>query len=124
MYLTKEDDHAYRFGDHGPKYLTKGENVDLGIVVITPGEAHPCHKHVNQEESFLALEGQCDVWVDGELVVLKKGDYLICEKGEAHFFNNTSEADFKAVFVKAPHLEEKDSVYIGWEPGTPFIKEA
>lgn len=47
MYLTKEEEHEYRFGDHGPKYLTKGENVDLGIVVITPGEAHPCHKHLN-----------------------------------------------------------------------------
>ena len=41
MYLTKESDHEYRFGDHGPKYLTRGDNVDLGIVVITPGEAHP-----------------------------------------------------------------------------------
>lgn len=71
----------------------------------------------------MALEGECDVWVDGKLIVLKKGDYLICEKGEAHFFNNRSSVDFKAVFVKAPHLEEKDSVYIEWEPGEPFIKE-
>lgn len=122
MYLTKEGDHPYRFGDHGPKYLTKGENVDLGVVIITPGESHPCHKHERQEESFLALEGTCDVWVDGELVVLRKGDYLICEQGEAHFFNNTSEDDFKAVFIKAPHLKERDSIYIDWRPGERFVK--
>ena len=120
MYLTNESEHEYRFGDHGPKYLTRGENVDLGVVVITPNEAHPCHMHEHQEESFLALEGQCDVWVDGNLVVLKKGDYLICEKGESHFFNNTSDKDFKAVFIKAPHLDFKDSVYIDWKPGDVF----
>lgn len=122
MYLTNENKHEYRFGDHGPKYLTRGENVDLGIVVITPNEEHPCHKHERQEESFLALEGECDVWVDGVLVKLKAGDYLICEKGEAHYFNNTSDKNFKALFVKAPHLHEKDSVYIDWKPNQEFIK--
>jgi len=124
MYLTNEREHEYRFGDHGPKYLTKGKHVDLGVVVITPGEIHPCHRHEHQEESFLALEGECEVWVDGELVVLKAGDYLICEPGEAHYFRNTSAKNFKAVFIKAPHLEFKDSVYVEWEPGEAFPDKA
>jgi quercetin dioxygenase-like cupin family protein len=123
MKLTSEKEHDYRFGDHGPKYLTEGKRVDLGIVVITPGESHPCHRHEHQEESFLALEGECEVWVDGELVVLRAGDYLICEPGEAHLFRNVSDMNFRAVFVKAPHLEFKDSVYIDWEPGREFVKE-
>jgi quercetin dioxygenase-like cupin family protein len=124
MQLTNENEREYRFGTHGPKYLTDGtSNVDMGIVVITPNEAHPCHKHTQQEESFLALEGECDVWVDGELVVLKAGDYLICSKGEAHYFNNTSDESFKAIFIKAPRLDFKDSVYIDWTPGQEFIKE-
>lgn len=122
MYLTSESEHEYRFGTHGPKYLTKGERVDLGVVVIGPGEEHPCHMHVNQEESFLAQEGKCDVYVNGEKVVLKAGDYLICEPGDAHFFHNPYEESFKSVFVKAPHLSEKDSVYIDWKPGQPFVK--
>ncbi len=122
MYRTNEQQHKYRFNTHGPKYLTVGPNVDTGIVVITPNEHHPCHKHMHQEEAFLVLEGQCDVWVDGELVVLSQGDYLRCEPGEAHFFENTSDKDFKAVFTKAPHLEQKDSVYIDWKPGQPFPK--
>ena len=70
MYLTNESDHEYRFGTYGPKYLTKGPAVDLGVVVITPGETHPCHKHVTQEESFLVLEGECAVYIDGEKVVI------------------------------------------------------
>ena len=123
MYLTNENEHKYRFGDHGPKYLTTGPNVDLGVVVITPGEEHPCHKHIKQEESFLGLEGECAVYVDGKKIILKKGDYLICEPGEAHLFRNESDKNFKAVFIKAPHLDEKDSVYIDWQPGEVFIKE-
>ncbi|MEH6824027.1 MAG: cupin domain-containing protein [Motiliproteus sp.] len=124
MYLTNEREHEYRFGTYGPKYLTNGPKVDLGVVVITPGEAHPCHKHVQQEESFLVLEGECAVYVDGEKVVIKQGDYLRCEPGESHLFRNESDANFKAVFIKAVHVEEKDSVYIDWDPdsGQPFPK--
>lgn len=123
MYLTNEENHEYRFKTHGPKYLTTGPKVDMGVVVITPGEKHPCHKHVTQEESFLCLEGECSVYVDGEKVVMKQGDYLRCEPGEAHLFINESDSNFKAVFTKAPHREVKDSVYIEWEPGEKFIKE-
>jgi quercetin dioxygenase-like cupin family protein len=123
MYLTNEKDHEYRFGDYGPKYLTNGPRVDVGVVVITPGETHPCHKHKTQEESFLVLEGQCAVYIDGEKVVIKEGDYLRCEPGEAHLFTNESDSNFKAVFIKAAHCVEKDSVYIDWKPGQAFIKE-
>jgi quercetin dioxygenase-like cupin family protein len=121
LYKTNESEHEYRFGDHGPKYLTDGtSNVDLGVVVINPEESHPCHKHVYQEESFLALEGECEVWLDGKLVVLQAGDYLVCAPGESHFFRNTSDKVFKSVFCKAPRLAEKDSVYIDWTPGMEF----
>lgn len=125
MYLTHEDQHDYRFGDYGPKYLTTGPRVDMGVVVIIPGEAHPCHKHVTQEESFLVLEGECAVYVDGERVLIKQGDYLRCEPGESHLFRNESDSSFKAVFIKAPHMEVKDSVYIEWDPdsGQPFPKQ-
>jgi quercetin dioxygenase-like cupin family protein len=122
MQLTNENEHEYRFGTHGPKYLAHGPNVDMGVVVIGVGEQHPCHKHERQEESFFVLEGECAVYLDGVRIVLKKGDYLQCDLGESHLFRNESDAPFKAVFIKAPHLQEKDSVYIDWEPGREFIK--
>lgn len=122
MKLTNENEHEYRFGTHGPKYLGKGPHVDMGVVVIGVGEQHPCHKHERQEESFFVLEGECAVYLDGKRLLLKKGDYLQCDLGESHLFKNESDAPFKAVFIKAPHLEEKDSVYIDWEPGREFIK--
>ena len=73
MHLTNENNHEYRLGTHGPKYLTDGtSNVDMGVVVITAGESHPCHKHTRQEESFLALDGECEVWVDGGTCCVEK----------------------------------------------------
>ena len=122
MKLTNEDEHEYRFGTHGPKYLTKGPKVDMGVVVIGAGEEHPCHKHERQEESFFVLEGQCAVYLDGKRIVIKEGDYLQCDLGEAHMFINEFDKPFKSVFIKAPHFEEKDSTYIDWKPGEEFNK--
>ena len=60
MYLTKESEHEYRFGDHGPMYLTKSDNADLGIVVITPNEAHPCHfKALDKEKNIVFAAREC-----------------------------------------------------------------
>ncbi len=122
MKLTNESEHEYRFTDHGPKYLGIGPNIDMGVVVIGIGEKHPCHKHERQEESFFVLEGECAVYLDGVRVVIKKGDYLQCDLGEAHMFINESDKPFKSVFIKAPHLEEKDSIYLDWKPGEKFKK--
>ncbi|MCK5111469.1 MAG: cupin domain-containing protein [Arcobacteraceae bacterium] len=124
MRLINENDYEYRFGTHGPKYLTdSGPKIDMGVVVIGVGEAHPCHKHVKQEESFFVLEGECAVYVDGVRVLIKQGDYLQCAPGEAHMFINESDASFKSVFIKAPYFEVKDSVYIDWKPGQKFVRE-
>jgi len=122
MKLTNESENEYRFGTHGPKYLTKGPKVDMGVVVIGVGKEHPCHKHEFQEESFFVLEGQCAVYLDGKRIVIKEGDYLQCDLGEAHMFINEFDKPFKSVFIKAPHLEKEDSVYIDWKPGMLFEK--
>ena len=40
MFKTREDEHAYRFGDHGPKYLVRGPRIDLATdAVIRPSSA-------------------------------------------------------------------------------------
>jgi mannose-6-phosphate isomerase-like protein (cupin superfamily) len=123
MKLTNENEHEYRYKTHGPKYLTQGPMIDMGVVVIGVGEEHSCHKHEHQEESFLVLEGACAVYLDGKRVVIQKGDYLQCDVGESHMFINEFNEPFKAVFIKAPHLDFKDSVYIDWKPGMEFIKD-
>lgn len=122
MKLTNEKDHEYRFGDNGPKYLGRGDYTDFGVVIIKAGDGYDTHMHERQEEAFFALEGKCDVYVNGEKLTMVQGDYLQCEPGDAHTFQNPYDENFKACFIKAPYSKEKDSVYIDWKPGEPFDK--
>jgi mannose-6-phosphate isomerase-like protein (cupin superfamily) len=112
MLKVNEHDSEFRFGDHGPKYLTKGPNVDIGIVVLKPGQDFPNHYHTTCEEVFYVLEGEIDYYIDSVRVPVKAGDMLQVAPGESHYLINQSEQIFKAVFIKSPHILEKDSVVV------------
>ena len=49
MLKANENDFSYRFGDNGPKYLIQGPNIDLGLVVIQPGQEFQNHYHTTCE---------------------------------------------------------------------------
>ena len=72
MLKAHENDFSYRFGDNGPKYLIQGPNIDLGLVVIQPGQEFQNHYHTTCEEVFYALEGEIDFYVNNERVPLNK----------------------------------------------------
>ncbi|MEN1936336.1 cupin domain-containing protein [Paenibacillus sp. 102] len=110
MLKVNEEDFSYRFGNHGPKYLLKGPNIDLGIVVIQPGQEFQNHYHTTCEEIFYALEGEIDFYINNERVPVKQGDVLQVRPHESHYLINHSDQIFKAVFIKSPHLQEKDTV--------------
>ena len=65
MQLVREKEREYRFGDNGPKYLRKGPRLSAGIVVLLPGQDFKNHYHNIMEESFLVLEGNLDISIDG-----------------------------------------------------------
>ncbi len=112
----------YRFGDWGPKYLVKGPRNDVGMVVLKPGQDFPAHYHERVEESFYTLEGEIQMYVDGELIVLKSGDYLQVEPGGMHYVCNTGTVDWKALFIKTP-FEPSDKVDVDWKPGQVWEKK-
>lgn len=118
MKKVNEDDFEYRFGDNGPKYLTKGPNVDLGVVVLKPGQDFQNHYHTVCEEIFYILEGEIDFYINGEKVPAKPGDMIQCRPGDSHYLINQSQQNFKSVFIKSPHLTERDSVNVE----NPIIK--
>lgn len=112
MYEIHESEAEYRFGDHGPKYLMKGSQIEIGIVVLKPGQDFPNHYHEAIEENFFVLEGRVDFYLNGERRVLQKGDLLRCDKSEAHYLRNPYDEEFKALFVKAPFLDRRDYVEV------------
>lgn len=112
MKKVHENDFEYRFGDNGPKYLTKGPNVDVGVVVLKPGQDFPNHYHTECEEIFYILEGEIDFYINSIRVEAKPGDMIQCRPGDSHYLVNLSNENFKAVFIKSPHIDYRDSVEI------------
>jgi quercetin dioxygenase-like cupin family protein len=112
MKKVNENDFEYRFGDNGPKYLTKGPNVDIGLVVLKPGQDFPNHYHTVCEECFFVLEGEIDFYINNKKVETKPGDLIQCRPNDSHYLINNSLGIFKALFVKSPHISERDSVTI------------
>jgi quercetin dioxygenase-like cupin family protein len=112
MKKVNENDFEYRFGDSGPKYLTKGPNVDIGVVVLKPGQDFPNHYHTTCEEAFYIIEGSIDFYINNKRYVAKPGDMIQCSPGDTHYLINNSPQNFKAIFIKSPHISENDSIII------------
>lgn len=112
MKKVHENDFEFRFGDNGPKYLTKGPNVDVGVVVLKPGQDFQNHYHTVCEEIFYILEGKIDFYINGNKVPAVPGDMIQCRPGDAHYLINQTDEIFKALFIKSPHILERDVVNV------------
>ena len=94
--------------------LESGDVLDLGplntkfIIKKTPAETDgqafdmewelgpqtggtPVHTHPEAIESYEVLEGEFDVFVDGEWKTLSAGDKVVVESGTPHTFRNASD---------------------------------
>lgn len=99
----------------GPKYVVRGPNVDFGLVKILPGEDFTTHHHVEVEEIFYTLEGECEIYIDGEKAMLKAGDLIQVSPKWDHYLRNTGKVAWTAIFVKSPY-NPKDKVDVKWVP--------
>ncbi|WP_372594757.1 cupin domain-containing protein [Actinotalea sp.] len=112
-------DTQFRFGEFGPGYVLRGPRTDLGVVRLRPGDDAANHYHSAIEETFVGIEGEATVWLDGrESFTVGVGDVYQMQPGEQHYFVNNSDADFRAVFIKAPY-DPNDGVPVPWTPGEP-----
>lgn len=112
-------DTPFRFGEFGPGYVIRGPRTDVGLVRLRPGDDASNHYHAAIEETFIVLEGEATLWVDGRTsYTVGTGDVYQMQPGEQHYFVNESDADFRALFVKAPY-DPNDGVQVPWRPGEP-----
>lgn len=112
-----ENDIPYRFNNvSGPKYLLRGPNCDVGMVVLMPGEDFNTHYHSAVEEDFLTLEGEAEIYINEKtLVILRPGDIIQVLPPNSHYLINRGNVPWKAVFVKSPY-DPKDKVDLDWVP--------
>jgi uncharacterized cupin superfamily protein len=96
------------------------ENTDLGRQLgarhlgarlwrLKPGQASTRHRHFDQEEMYLLLEGTGRLRVDGDLLTLKPLDCVLVEPESARQIFNDTDADQLWLAVGAP-LEEANTL--------------
>lgn len=106
MQRVNEADCQFRHGDHGPKYLMRGPNLDWGIIVFRPGQQLGNHCHQQVEETFYFLEGTPLMVVDGQEYRVRPGDAFRLEPPECHNIINDTDCDTRLVFIKTPYLPD------------------
>jgi uncharacterized cupin superfamily protein len=69
---------------------------------LAPGQASTRHRHRDQEELYVLLEGRGRVRVDGELLTMEPLDSLLVEPPASRQLFNDTEADQLWLVVGAP----------------------
>ena len=88
MFITNEQDQAFRHGDSGPKYFIHGPKLNFGIARVLPGEVYTAHRHPRME----------------------------MDPGEVHVIKNDTNAPCLYTITTTPFFEEgdKDEVVVDW----------
>jgi sialic acid synthase SpsE/mannose-6-phosphate isomerase-like protein (cupin superfamily) len=77
------------------------------ILAVLPGQTHPVHFHKKKEETFVVLNGELFVTLNGKKHKLGKGDVMTVERGAAHSFYS----DKGCVFEEISTTHYKDDSY-------------
>ena len=78
------------------------------LIIVLPGQKHPCHSHKVKEETFQLLYGDLQVTMDGRTINMVPGDIQTVLRGEEHAFTSTKGAIFEE--VSTTHVKN-DSYY-------------
>lgn len=84
------------------KVLFTGEDLQLVVMCLKPGEDIPMetHEHINQ--FFRFEEGEALVIIDGEEFNLKKDEVIVVPAGAKHYVKNSGKTDLKFYTIYAP----------------------
>lgn len=76
-------------------------NVDfIDRVVIPPGSTVGYHKHGNNEEMYIVLDGQGTMTIDNETVTVRKGDMILNPAYGEHGLANDSDSDIDLLVIQ------------------------
>lgn len=77
---------------------------NLAIVVLSPGQGVDSHRHKDEDDSFLVLEGTLSLTVgdDDREVQAGAGTFVLVPAGTAHAIINSGTTDVRILNVHAP----------------------
>jgi mannose-6-phosphate isomerase-like protein (cupin superfamily) len=74
--------------------IDDAENSENGIILIKArADGPPLHTHPEQEEYFVVLKGELEVYNKGEWVVVKEGEKIFTPKHMTHSFRSRHHED-------------------------------
>jgi len=83
------------------------KRIAVNYEILKPGDRSSWpHAHKEEEEFIFILEGNAQIWIDGNLYELNPGDCvgLPAGTGHAHTIINNSEKDVKAIVIGEAHV--------------------
>ena len=87
--------------------MSRGPNIDRGIIVLKPGESLKPHYHNQVEETFYFLKGALKLIIEDREYRVKEGGAFRIEPKERHDLVNDTQEAVKAVMIKFPYLSER-----------------
>ena len=84
--------------------LSADESGGLGVSLVTqpPGIATPLHRHTNEDEAFLLLDGSMTYRAGDDVFRLTAGDFLWLPRGLPHAFRVTGSTPVRFVGFADP----------------------
>ncbi|USN98861.1 MAG: cupin domain-containing protein [Phycisphaeraceae bacterium] len=79
-----------------------GGAATLVMLDVAPGAGTPPHVHEREDESFLVLDGEIDITLDGRTTRLGAGEAAWGARGVPHMFRNSSPRPARLVVTATP----------------------
>ncbi|MFA5062291.1 MAG: N-acetylneuraminate synthase family protein [Patescibacteria group bacterium] len=87
-----------KFYEYGASLITcLNREYCKKLIVLLPGQQHPCHYHKIKEETFHVLYGDATFVVDGKPIESKAGDIVTLERGTKHSFGSKNGCVFEEI---------------------------
>ena len=78
------------------------------LIIVLPNQSHPTHKHIQKEECFELIHGDCAVTLEDQQIQLEKGKPLLVPRESNHSFK--SENGCIVEEISTTHIKG-DSIY-------------
>ena len=102
----------------GTRYLTEN------ITRIKPGlTLRPAHSHKDIEEITYVIDGEGEVWIEGETSKIKKGDSILWPVNAKHTVRNTGKETLVLLCVFSTPYYRKEGAYIKHENEDVIFEE-
>lgn len=81
---------------------TGAETLTVTDVTIDQGQGHNFHKHPNQDEVIVVVEGEIEQWLEQEKRLLKPGDAVVIPADAVHASFNVSPGTARITVILGP----------------------